>query len=70
MKLGKKMLEQIQVNESVIITDSGGGHVKGAGDVSSKFGVMRPKRFTTRIMFLVDTKELTTTRCVKITRVE
>jgi hypothetical protein len=70
MKLTSSLLRSLQVGESVIITDSYGGEVRGQGDISCATSRLKPKRFQTKMMLLIDPKDETCTRVVRITRVE
>lgn len=70
MRLSPKLLRSLEIGESAIITDSRNGTVRGQGDVTYLFSRMRPRRFTTQTLLLVDPKAETATRCVRVTRIE
>ena len=70
MKLSPDLLRALALHESAIITDSRHGAVRGQGDVTYLFSRLRPLRFKTKRLLLVDPEGETITRCVRVTRVE
>ena len=68
MKLTTNLLRSLAVGESAIITDSRNGSVRGQGDVTYLFGRLRPMRFCTKRLLLIDPEKETATRCVRVTR--
>lgn len=69
MKLKPNLLRRLNIGESVIITDSGKNKVKGQGDISSTNHRLKPMKFKTKILFLVDPKSEIVSKCSKITRI-
>jgi len=70
MKLTADLLRQLTVGESVIITETRNGKVRGQGDVTYLFSRIKPRRFITKRLILIDPEGLKAVRCVRITRIE
>lgn len=69
MKLKPKLLRNLTIGESAIITDSRNGKVSGQGDVSYLTCRLKPMKFKIKSLFLIDPKSETISKCVRITRI-
>lgn len=70
MKLTADLLRRLVIGESAIITVTRNGTVRGQGDVTYLFSRMKPRRFVSKRLLLIDPETETVARCVRVTRIE